>query len=815
MNGMFTDRVKKVMQIAREESVRLGNDYVGTEHLLLGLIKEGDGVAVAVMRGMGIDLEDLSDNIEKTITSVGGMMMVGQMLPFTPRAKKVLEIAANEARSMSHKYIGTEHLLLALMKDTESAAANALAAAGLEYDRVKEEIGHVLKGGEVSGAPATAKEKSKTPMLDHFGRDLTAMAREGKLDPVIGREKEIERVVQILSRRKKNNPVLIGEPGIGKTAIVEGLAQKIIDKSIPQVLENKRVVNLDMASMVAGTKYRGQFEERLKALMLELQKNDNVVIFIDELHTIVGAGGSEGSLDASNIFKPALSRGEIQCVGATTLDEFRKYIEKDGALARRFQTIMVDPPSVNETIQILSGLRHNYEEHHKVSYSEKAIAMAVKLSERYISDRFLPDKAIDVIDEAGARKRLSSMEIPTEIREIEKQIAEVLREKETAVSNQDFESAARLRDMQEKLNGSLLEAKALWRRAKAEERLLVDESTITEVIATMTGIPLARLAEEEAKKVLHLEDELRQRVIGQDEALGAVARSIRRSRAGLHNTRRPIASFIFLGPTGVGKTELAKAVAKALFDTEDALVRIDMSEYMEKFAVSRLVGAPPGYVGYEEGGQLTEKIRKKPYSVILLDEIEKAHPDVFNLLLQILDDGLLTDSYGRHVNFKNTIIIMTSNAGSRDVKKMGTVGFGRNSAETDYEAMRGKVMDEMKRIFNPEFINRIDETIVFAPLGKDEIAKIVDIQLNEVQERLVDRNIKLIFTPEIKKLLVDKGYDPILGARPLRRSIQRSVEDPLAEEFLLNKFGDGDVISLCADGEEVVFRKTEAVETCQ
>jgi len=815
MNGMFTDRVKKVMQIAREESVRLGNDYVGTEHLLLGLIKEGDGVAVAVMRGMGIDLEDLTANIERTITSVGGMMMVGQMLPFTPRAKKVLEIAANEARSMSHKYIGTEHLLLALMKDTESAAANALAAAGLEYDRVKEEIGHVLKGGEVSGAPATAKEKSKTPMLDHFGRDLTAMAREGKLDPVIGREKEIERVVQILSRRKKNNPVLIGEPGIGKTAIVEGLAQKIIDKSIPQVLENKRVVNLDMASMVAGTKYRGQFEERLKALMLELQKNDNVVIFIDELHTIVGAGGSEGSLDASNIFKPALSRGEIQCVGATTLDEFRKYIEKDGALARRFQTIMVDPPSVNETIQILSGLRHNYEEHHKVTYSEKAIAMAVKLSERYISDRFLPDKAIDVIDEAGARKRLSSMEIPTDIREIEKQIAEVLREKETAVSNQDFESAARLRDMQDKLNGALLEAKALWRRAKAEERLLVDESTITEVIATMTGIPLARLAEEEAKKVLHLEDELRQRVIGQDEALGAVARSIRRSRAGLHNTRRPIASFIFLGPTGVGKTELAKAVAKALFDTEDALVRIDMSEYMEKFAVSRLVGAPPGYVGYEEGGQLTEKIRKKPYSVILLDEIEKAHPDVFNLLLQILDDGLLTDSYGRHVNFKNTIIIMTSNAGSRDVKKMGTVGFGRNSAETDYEAMRGKVMDEMKRIFNPEFINRIDETIVFAPLGKDEIAKIVDIQLSEVQERLVDRNIKLIFTPEIKKLLVDKGYDPILGARPLRRSIQRSVEDPLAEEFLLNKFGDGDVISLCADGEEVVFRKTEAVESCQ
>jgi len=817
MNGMFTDRVKKVMQIAREESVRLGNDYVGTEHLLLGLIKEGDGVAVGVMNEMGVDLEELTASIERAVTSAGGTMAMGQMLPFTQRAKKVLEIAANEARSMSHKYIGTEHLLLALMKDTESAAANALAAAGLEYDRVKEGINSLLKGGEVTGVGAGPgggpKEKSKTPFLDHFGRDLTAMAKDGKLDPVIGREKEIERVVQILSRRKKNNPVLIGEPGIGKTAIVEGLAQKIIEKNIPQVLENKRVINLDMASMVAGTKYRGQFEERLKALMVELQKNENVIIFIDELHTLVGAGGSEGSLDASNIFKPALSRGEIQCVGATTLDEYRKYIEKDGALARRFQTIMVDPPSVAETIQILAGLRHNYEDHHKVTYTEKAIETAVKFSDRYISDRFLPDKAIDVIDEAGARKRLSSMEIPTEIRDIEKEIAEVVRDKELAVEQQGFELAAQLRDKQDKLNSTLLEQKALWRKAKAEERLLVDESTINEVIATMTGIPLTRLAEEETKKILHLEDELRERVIGQDEALSAIARSIRRSRAGLHNTRRPIASFIFLGPTGVGKTELAKALAKALFDTEDALVRIDMSEYMEKHAVSRLVGAPPGYVGYEEGGQLTEKIRKKPYSVILLDEIEKAHPDVFNILLQILDDGILTDSYGRHVNFKNTIIIMTSNAGSRDVKRTGTVGFGKTSASSDYEAIKSKVMDEMKRIFNPEFINRIDETIVFAPLGKEEIAKIVNIQLNEVQERLVDRGIKLIFTDAMKKLLVEKGYDPILGARPLRRSIQRSVEDPLAEEFLLNKFGDGDVITLEAEEDRIVFKKAEAVES--
>ena len=804
MNGMFTDRVKKVLQIARDESIRLGNDYVGTEHLLLGLIKEGDGVAVAVMRGMGVDLEDLSASIEKTITSSGGMATIGQMLPFTPRAKKVLEIAANEARSMSHKYIGTEHLLLSLMKDTESSAANALAVAGLEYERVKEEINRVLRAGE---SPGAAKEKSKTPFLDHFGRDLIFLAREGKLDPVIGREKEIERVVQILSRRKKNNPALIGEPGIGKTAIVEGLSQKIVEKNIPQVLENKRVINLDMASMVAGTKYRGQFEERLKALMVELQKNENIIIFIDELHTIVGAGGSEGSLDASNIFKPALSRGEIQCIGATTLDEYRKYIEKDGALARRFQTIMVDPPSPAETIQILAGLRHRYEEHHKVTFSDKAIETAVKLSERYVSDRFLPDKAIDVIDEAGARKRLSSMEIPVEIRDVEKEISDVVKDKEGAVEQQEFERAAKLRDKQEKLKGVLLEKKALWRKSKAEERPLVDEVVIAEVVATMTGIPLSRLAEQESKKILHLEDEMRKRVIGQDAALEVIARSIRRSRAGLHNARRPIASFIFLGPTGVGKTELAKTLSMALFDTEDALVRVDMSEYMEKFAVSRLVGAPPGYVGYEEGGQLTEKIRKKPYSVILLDEIEKAHQDVFNILLQILDDGILTDSYGRHVNFRNTIIIMTSNAGTRDVKKTGTVGFGKSTGESDYEAMKTKVMDELKRIFNPEFLNRVDETVVFYALGRKEIAQIVEIQLRDVQSRLVDRNITLTVSQRVKDYIVEQGFDPVLGARPLRRAIQRLVEDRLAEEFLSDKFHDGDSIRIELENSTIIFKK--------
>jgi ATP-dependent Clp protease ATP-binding subunit ClpC len=601
--------------------------------------------------------------------------------------------------------------------------------------------------------------------------------------------------------------VLIGEPGIGKTAIVEGLAQKVIEKNIPQVLENKRVVNLDMASIVAGTKYRGQFEERIKALMVELQKNDNIIIFIDELHTIVGAGGSEGSLDASNIFKPALSRGEIQCVGATTLDEYRKYIEKDGALARRFQTIMVDPPGTKETVQILAGLRHKYEDHHKVTYSDKAIEEAVKLSERYISDRFLPDKAIDVIDEAGARKRLSSMEIPPEIRQIELEINDVTKEKEKAVEHQEFEKAASLRDSQVKLKEALLEKKALWRKQKTEERLLVDETTIIEIIATMTGIPLSRLEEEESKRLLHLEDELRKRVIGQDKALEAVAKSIRRSRAGLHSARRPIASFIFLGPTGVGKTELAKTLAMSLFNTEDALVRIDMSEYMEKFAVSRLVGAPPGYVGYEEGGQLSEKIRKKPYSVILLDEIEKAHPDVFNILLQILDDGILTDSYGRHVNFKNTIIIMTSNAGTRDVRKTSSVGFSKGTEVSDYEAMRGKVMDELKRLFNPEFLNRVDETIVFNPLGKTEIAKIVEIQLSEVSSKLEERSVRLKVSQSAKEFILEQGFDPILGARPLRRSIQRLVEDRLAEEFLNKRFDDGDAVMIDAGNGELIFSK--------
>jgi ATP-dependent Clp protease ATP-binding subunit ClpC len=811
MNGMFTDRVKKVMQLAREESVRLGNDYVGTEHLLLGLIREGDGVAVAVLKNLGIDLDDLARNIEKSISSSGGMMTIGQMIPFTPRAKKVLEIAAQEARSMSHKYIGTEHLLLALMKDHESAAANALASIGVEYERVKEEIERVLRGGDAAaGAAATgefagSRKKSKTPFLDHFGRDLTELARQGQLDPIIGRGPEIERVIQILSRRKKNNPVLIGEPGVGKTAIVEGLAQKIVERNIPEILENKRVVTLDMGSIVAGTKYRGQFEERLKSLMTELQKNENVIIFIDELHTIVGAGGSEGSLDASNIFKPALSRGEFQCIGATTLDEYRKYIEKDGALERRFQTILVDPPSLADTLQIIKGLRVKYEQHHKVTYTEQALEASVRLSDRYLSDRFMPDKAIDIIDEAGARVRLASLSIPPDLRNKELELEAVVKEKEASVENQDYETAASLRDNQENLKAELEEMRKVWREKKREERLIVDEDAIQEVVAKMTGIPLTKMASTESNRLLNMEKELNQRVVGQDKAIEVISKAIRRSRSGVHSTKRPMGSFVFLGPTGVGKTELVKALAAFLFESEDALIRIDMSEYMEKFAVSRLVGAPPGYVGYEEGGQLTEKVRKKPYSVILLDEIEKAHPDVFNILLQILDDGQLTDSYGRKVNFKNTLIIMTSNLGAKDIKKGVGLGFGKDDLNTEYERMEKMVREEVKKAFNPEFLNRLDDLVVFRALERKDMGRIVDILVNELESRLGPRDIKVQISDSVRDLIVEKGFDPQLGARPLRRAIQKLIEDPLAEEILRGKVTDNSMLKVGRKGDQLTF----------
>ena len=815
---MFTDRVKKVMQLAREESIRLSNDYVGTEHLLLGLIKEGDGVAVAVLKSLEIDLELVVRKIEDSITSSGGMMTAGQMLPFTPRAKKVLENAASEARNMSHKYIGTEHLLLSLIKDSESSASTALTVAGLEYEQIKDEIKQVLKGGGSTSAPdeagktgrkPTGTRKSRTPFLDHFGRNLNQAAKDGKLDPVIGREKEIERVIQILSRRKKNNPLLIGEPGIGKTAIVEGLAQKIIEKQIPQILEDKTVYSLDMASMVAGTKYRGQFEERIKSLITELSKNDDIIIFIDEIHTIVGAGGSEGSLDASNIFKPALARGEIQCIGATTLDEYRKYFESDGALDRRFQTITVDPPSVKETIMILKGLQKRYEDHHSVSYTERAIEEAAKLADRYISDRYLPDKAIDIIDEAGARKRLTGMAIPQDIRDMEGEIAETIIKKEDAVTEQNFEEAARLRDLQDELKLKLETEKENWHQAVIEKRLTVDEDTISEVIASMTGIPLVKLEEAESKRLLNLEGELRKKIIGQEEALTAVAKSIRRSRAGLHNIKKPIASFIFLGPNGVGKTELAKALAIDMFSSEDALIRIDMSEYMEKFAASRLVGAPPGYVGYEEGGQLTEKVRKKPYSVILFDEIEKAHPDVFNILLQILDDGVATDSFGRHINFRNTIIIMTSNAGTRDASK-GGLGFTKSDGVSSYNIMKSRVLEELKKQFSPEFLNRIDETIVFKSLDKDDIKKIISIRLQEVVARLKEKEISIEISDKAKDFLVDKGFNAELGARPLQRAIQRNLEDMLAEEFLFGNFSENDSILVDSDGEELKVSRKES-----
>lgn len=816
MNGMFTERVKRVMQLAREESVRLGTDYVGTEHLLLGLLKEGEGVAISALRSMAIDLEDLGREIERGIAPGGnsGLLTIGQLIPFTPRAKKVLEVAAQEARGMNHKYIGTEHLLLALLKEGDSVASTALANHNVEYERAKEEIDRILGAngesastenpGTGAGASAGAgadpsKKKSKTPFLDHFGRDLTELARAGMLDPIIGRTPEIERIIQVLCRRKKNNPVLIGDPGVGKTAIIEGLAQQIVEKRIPEILENRRVVVLDMASMVAGTKYRGQFEERLKALMVELQKNKDVIIFIDELHTIVGAGGSEGSLDASNIFKPALARGELQCIGATTLDEYRKYIEKDGALERRFQTILVEPPSPSETIEIIKGLRPKYEQHHKVTYTDKAIEAAVQLTERYITDRSLPDKAIDIIDEAGARVHLSGMEIPPALREKEERLGEVAVLKESSVENQDYEEAARLRDEQDNLKKEIEELKRDWREQKKSERLVVDMDQIRDVVAKITGIPLSRMNTTSAQKLLNLENDLRGRVVGQEKAIVAISKAVRRSRAGVQNARRPMGSFMFLGPTGVGKTELVKALAANLFGSEDAMVRIDMSEYMEKFNVSRLIGAPPGYVGYDEqGGQLTERVRKRPYCVVLFDEIEKAHPDVFNVLLQILDDGQITDSHGRKVNFKNTLIIMTSNVGAKFLRKGTAMGFAKGGEDAEQERLEGSIKEEVKRTFNPEFINRIDDMVIFRALTKDDLVHIVEILLGDLQKRISEKKITLELDESAKELIIKEGYDPLLGARPLRRSMQRLLEDELAEGFLAETLPEGAHVKVSA-----------------
>ena len=803
MNSMFSDQVKRVMQLAREEAARLGHNYIGTEHLLLGIIREGKNAAVQVLINLRLNLDSLKQETEDCVASAGGAMTMGEV-PFTPRAKQILEIAANEAKEMKSRDVGTSHLLLALLRDKDGVAARILDTYGVDHKTAKEEVIAVLQGqGRTSGR--RERRKSKTPFLDHFGRDLTDLARKGKLDPTIGREREIERVSQVLARRKKNNPVLVGEPGVGKTQIIEGLAQRIVERRVPQILLDKRVVTLDMGGIVAGTKYRGQFEERLKAVMNELQQSQNVVIFIDELHTIVGAGSAEGTLDASNMFKPSLSRGELQCIGATTLDEYRKYIEKDGALERRFQTILVDAPSVGETVDILMGLKNSYESHHNVTFSAEAVDAAAHMADRYISDRHLPDKAIDVIDETGARVRLSRLNPPDEIKDLEIAIGEITRQKDRAAENQQFEEAAQLRDEERALKNKLDAKRQAWEEQVTEDVVEVSEEDIAEVISSMTGIPLFRLAQAESERLINMASELQKRVIGQKEAVEIVCRSIRRTRAGLKDPNRPIGTFLFLGPTGIGKTYLAQALARYLFDDEDALVTVDMSEYMEKFAVSRLVGAPPGYVGYDEGGQLTEKVRRRPYSVVLLDEIEKAHPDVFNILLQVLDEGRLTDSFGRKVNFKNTILIMTSNLGTRDLQKAGGLGFGQSSKKTIREKMEERINEEVKKTFNPEFINRLDETVIFNALAKKEIIRIVDIELEKILARVAERDITVRLTPGAKSLIAEQGYDPTYGARHLRRTIQKLVEDPLAEEIILGNFTDGSKVRIRKKGSELVF----------
>ncbi len=799
MEGNFSNRVQEVIKLSREEALRLGHDYIGTEHLLLGVIKEGEGIAVKILRNLGVDLFKLKKAIEDTVRSSGGTLTIGN-IPLTKQAEKVLKITYLEAKLYKSDVIGTEHLLLSLLRDDDNIAAQILHQFNVMYDTVKGELDNIISGKPSSpphpSSPEKKPEKSKTPVLDNFGHDLTKLAVEDKLDPIVGREKEIERVAQVLSRRKKNNPVLIGEPGVGKTAIAEGLALRIVQKKVSRVLHGKRVVTLDLAALVAGTKYRGQFEERMKAVMNELEKAKDVILFIDELHTIVGAGGASGSLDASNMFKPALSRGELQCIGATTLDEYRQYIEKDGALDRRFQKIMVEATTVDETIQILSNIKHKYEDHHGVRYNAKAINAAVRLSDRYITDRFLPDKAIDVLDEAGARVHLANIHVPKEIMDIEGEVEKIKQSKNQVVKTQNYEEAARLRDLEKKLLNDLEIAKREWEHQAEKAVHEVTEEHIADVVGMMTGIPVSKIAQSESEKLLQMENSLKTQVIGQDEAIEKLAKAIRRTRAGLKDPRRPIGSFIFLGPTGVGKTELAKALARYLFDTEDALVRIDMSEYMEKFSVSRLVGAPPGYVGYEEGGQLTEKIRRKPYSVVLLDEIEKAHPDVFNILLQVLDDGILTDSLGRKVDFKNTILIMTSNIGTRDLKRGGGIGFGTSSPSSDHGAMKSTIEEALKRVFNPEFLNRIDDTIVFHALEQKHMLEIINIQIRDLMKRVSAMGVTVQLNKQAKEFLAEKGYDPQYGARPLRRALQRYLEDAIAEEILKGKYSEGTTIKV-------------------
>jgi ATP-dependent Clp protease ATP-binding subunit ClpC len=804
MFNRFTERARKVILLAKEEAKRFNHDYIGTEHILLGLVREGEGVAAAVLASFGLTPDKIRIEVEKLVQP-GPTTVISGDLPFTPKAKKVMELATEEARALGHNYIGTEHLLLGLIREGEGVASQVLMNLGLELERVREEVMNLL-GSSIPGYEMGQKvSHAKTPALDAFGRDLTKLAKDNKLDPVIGRKNEIERVIQILSRRTKNNPVLLGEAGVGKTAIVEGLAQKIVVGDVPESLRDQRIIILDLALMVAGTKYRGQFEERIKAVMDEIKRSDDIIVFIDELHTLVGAGGAEGAIDASNILKPALSRGEIQCIGATTLDEYRKHIEKDAALERRFQTIMVEPPSVAETIEILKGLRDKYEAHHRVKFTDEAVEAAAKLSDRYITGRFLPDKAIDLIDEAGARARLSVMTAPPDVKHIEEKMETVKKEKEQSVKNQDFERAAKFRDEERKLKDELGGIKKEWKESRGKFEPKVTEDDIATIVSKWTGIPIVKLEEKEQAKFLKMEEGLHKRVIGQDEAISAIAHAVRRSRAGIKDPRRPIGSFIFLGPTGVGKTLVARALAEFMFGDEDAIIQIDMSEYMEKFNVSRLVGAPPGYVGYEEGGQLTEKVRRRPYAVVLLDEIEKAHPDVFNILLQMLEEGRLTDSFGRKVDFKNTIIIMTSNIGAETLKKQGSIGFKSQEEEVTYQSMKQRLLEEVKKVFKPEFLNRVDDIIVFRPLTREDLEHIVELEIKEVESRLKEQNIHIELTKEAKDFLIERGFDKVFGARPLKRTIQRFLEDPLAEEIIKGNYKNGAKLRATAKADHLEF----------
>ncbi len=813
MFNRFTERARKVIVFAKEEARRFNHDYIGTEHLLLGLIREGEGVAASVLQKLGVDLESIRIEVEKLVQPGPQTQVVGD-IPFTPRSKKALELAAEEARALGHNYIGTEHLLLGLVKEGEGMAYRVLLNLGLDLGKLRNEVMEILGNGipgygqqpqQQQPQDPGVKSTSKTPAIDAYGRNLNKLAREGKLDPVIGRKNEIERVIQVLSRRTKNNPVLLGEAGIGKTAIVEGLAQLIVAGDVPELLREKTIVVLDLAMMIAGTKYRGQFEERIKAVMEELKRNGRIILFIDEIHTLVGAGAAEGAIDAANILKPALARGEIQCIGATTLDEYRKNIEKDAALERRFQTIMVLPPSIEETVLILKGLRDKYEAHHRVKYSDESLDAAAKLSERYISGRFLPDKAVDIIDEAGASARLKAMVIPDDIKKMEDEIENFRKEKESYIKRQDFEKAASMRDQERAVREKMEKSRAQWMSGRDDTSLTITVEDIARIVSQWTGVPLIRLEEKESERLLNMEQFLDKQVIGQEEPINAIARAVRRSRAGIKNPRRPIGSFIFIGPTGVGKTLLARELSEFMFGDASSLIQIDMSEYMDKYNVSRLVGAPPGYVGYEEGGQLTEKVRRRPYAVVLLDEIEKAHSDVFNILLQVLEEGRLTDSLGRTVDFRNTIIIMTSNIGAETVRKQSSLGFATRTEEDTYDKMKEKLLNEVKRHFKPEFLNRIDDIIVFKSLTKEHLHKIIRLEIEEVAKRLKDKNITLELTQEAIDFLIEKGFDPLFGARPLKRTIQRFLEDPLSEALIAGTFKDGCGIAVRRDNDKLAF----------